>query len=351
MELSGNRGHAATINWRQTIGFWPSHGRIDLYRLSRNWSGMLGTPAHIWLVFGIVVVVALAVDLGVFHRKTHQITLGLALAESAGWIALALAFNLWVYYARGARAGLEFLTGYLVEKSLSIDNIFIFVLIFQAFRVPGRLQHKVLYFGVVGALVLRAAFVLAGVELLQSFHAVLFLFGAVLLFTGFRMMLPGERVIRPERNWLVRLARHFIPVLTEYEGDRFLVKRSGNWNATPLFLTLVAVEAMDILFAIDSVPAVLAITRDTFIVYSSNAFAILGLRALYFALADILPRFRFLHQGLAIILIFVGGKMLLSDWWPIPASVSLGVIAGVLVTTVLASVAFSRKSRTKSGGR
>jgi len=305
---------------------------------------MLGTPSHVWLIFGIVVVAALVVDLGVFHRKSHKITLRLALAESAGWIGLALGFNLWVYHARGAQAGLEFLTGYLVEKSLSVDNIFIFILIFQAFRVPARSHHKVLYYGVVGALLLRAAFVLAGVELLQSFHAVLFLFGAILLFTGFRMMLPGERVIRPERNWLVRLARRFIPVLTEYEGDRFLVKRGGKWNATPLFLALVAVEAMDIIFAIDSVPAVLAITRDTFIVYSSNAFAILGLRALYFALADILPRFRFLHQGLAVILIFVGGKMLLSDRWPISAGVSLGVILGVLVTMVLASIASSRES-------
>jgi tellurite resistance protein TerC len=309
---------------------------------------MLGTPANSWLVFGIVVVAALALDLGVLHRKTHTITLGRALVESAGWICLALAFNLWVWNARGAQAGLEFLTGYLVEKSLSVDNILVFLLIFQAFRVPSRSQHKVLYCGVVGALVLRAAFVLAGVELLESFHAVLFLFGAILLFTGFQMMLPGERVIRPERNWLVRLTRRFIPVLTDYEGDRFLVKRSGKRNATPLFLALVAVEAMDILFAIDSVPAVLAITRDTFIVYSSNALAILGLRALYFALADILPRFRFLHQGLAVILIFVGGKMLLSDWWPIPASTSLGVIAGVLMTTALASAASSRKSRAKS---
>jgi tellurite resistance protein TerC len=308
---------------------------------------MLGTPVQIWVIFGVVVVVALVVDLGVFHRKSHRITLRLALAESAAWIGLALGFNIWVYHSRGAQAGLEFLTGYLVEKSLSVDNLFIFILIFQAFHVPARSHHKVLYCGVVGALVLRAAFVLAGVELLQSFHAVLFLFGAILLFTGFRMMLPGERVIRPERNWLVRLARRFIPVLTEYEGDRFLVKRGGEWNATPLFMALVAVEAMDIIFAIDSVPAVLAITRDTFIVYSSNAFAILGLRALYFALADILPRFRFLHQGLAVILIFVGGKMLLSDRWPISASVSLGVIAGVLVTTVLASIASSRNSGEK----
>ncbi|MGH9714655.1 MAG: TerC family protein [Candidatus Acidiferrales bacterium] len=308
---------------------------------------MLGTPIHTWVVFGIVVVVALVVDLGVFHRKSRKITLKFALAESACWIGLALGFNLWVYHSRGPQAGLEFLTGYLVEKSLSVDNIFIFILIFQAFHVPARSHHKVLYCGVVGALVLRGVFVLAGVTLLQSFHAVLFLFGAVLLITGGRMMLPGERVIRPERNWLVRFVRRFFPVLTDYEGDKFLVRRGGKWNATPLFLALVAVEAMDIIFAIDSVPAVLAITRDTFIVYSSNAFAILGLRALYFALADILPRFRFLHQGLALILMFIGGKMLLSDWKPITTEVSLGVIAGVLVTTVLASLAFATKSHAK----
>lgn len=309
---------------------------------------MLGTPIHTWVIFGVVVVVALGVDLGVFHRKAHKITLKLALAESAGWIGLALGFNLWVYYSQGPQAGLEFLTGYLVEKSLSVDNIFVFILIFQAFHVPVSSHHKVLYYGVVGALGLRGAFVLAGVTLLQSFHAVLFVFGAILVFTGGRMMLPGERVIRPERNWLVRFARRFVPVLTDYEGEKFLVKRGGKWNATPLFLALVAVEAMDIVFAIDSVPAVLAITRNTFIVYSSNAFAILGLRALYFALADILPRFRFLHQGLAIILIFVGGKMLLSDWKPIPTDVSLGVIAGILVTTVLASLAFARKGGSRA---
>lgn len=311
---------------------------------------MLGTPIHTWVIFAMVVLVALVVDLCVFHRKTHKITLKLALAESAGWIALALGFNLWVYHSRGPQAGLEFLTCYLVEKSLSVDNIFVFILIFQSFRIPARSHHKILYYGVVGALFLRAAFVLAGVELLQYFHTVLFLFGAILLFTGFRMILPGKRVISPERNWLVRLARRFVPVLTEYEGQRFLVKQSGQWSATPLFLALVAVEAMDIVFAIDSVPAVLAITRDTFIVYSSNAFAILGLRALYFALADILPRFRFLHQGLALILMFIGGKMILSDWKPISTDISLGVIAGILVTTVLASLATGRKSaaQTKS---
>jgi tellurite resistance protein TerC len=306
---------------------------------------MLGTPVHIWVTFGIVVAVALAVDLGVFHREAHRITWKLALAESAGWIGLALGFNIWLYSALGPQVGLEFLTSYLVEKSLSVDNIFVFILIFQAFRVPAVSHHKVLYYGVVGALVLRAAFVLAGIELLQYFHPVLFLFGAILLITGARMMLPAKRMIRPDRNWLVRATRRFVPVLPDYEGEKFLVKSGEKWNATPLFLALITVEAMDIIFAVDSVPAVLAITRDPFIVYSSNAFAILGLRSLYFALADILPRFRFLHQGLAIILIFVGGKMVVSDWWPIPASVSLVVIAGVLATTVLSSIAFSQKSR------
>lgn len=309
---------------------------------------MLGTPIHTWVIFCAVVVLALVVDLGVFNRKSRKITLKLALAESASWIGLALGFNLWVYHSQGPQAGLEFLTGYLVEKSLSVDNIFIFILIFQSFRIPARSHHKVLYYGVVGALVLRAAFVLAGVELLQYFHAVLFLFGAILLFTGIRMILPGKRVIQPERNWLVRLARRFVPVLTEYEGERFLVKHGGKWNATPLFLALVAVEAMDLIFAIDSVPAVLAITRNTFVVYSSNAFAILGLRALYFALADILPRFRFLHQGLAVILIFVGGKMVLSDWKPISTEVSLVVIAVILITTILASLAFAPKGGTQN---
>jgi len=308
---------------------------------------MLATPIHIWITFGVVIVAALALDLGVFHRNAEKVTLKQALIESVAWIALSMLFNLWLYFSRGPQVGLEFLTGYLVEKSLSVDNIFVFILIFQAFRVPAESQHKVLFCGVLGALVLRAAFVLAGVELLRAFHFAIFVFGAILLVTGIRMMLPGRRFLRPERNWLVRAARRFVPVLTEYEGQRFLVKRGGKWNATPLFLALVAVEAMDIVFAVDSVPAVLAITRDTFIVYSSNAFAILGLRALYFALADILPRFRYLHQGLAAILIFVGTKMVASDWIAIPSGVSLCVIAGVLAVTILASLASSPASSRK----
>jgi tellurite resistance protein TerC len=305
---------------------------------------MMGTPLHFWVIFGIAVIIALVLDLGVFHRKAHAIRLREALIESAAWISAALLFNFWLYFSRGPQAGVEFLTGYLVEKSLSVDNIFVFLLIFQGFRIPPKSQHRVLYFGIAGALVLRAVFVLAGITLLQAFHPIMYLFGAILLLTGLRMLLPRKRVLRPERNWMVRVARRFIPVMDGYEGQAFLVRKSGGWKATPLFLALVAVEAMDIIFAVDSVPAVLAITRDTFIVYSSNVFAILGLRALYFALADILPRFRFLHQGLAAIVIFVGTKMMVSEHFPISAAASLVVIAIILGVTIATSLLFPRGS-------
>jgi tellurite resistance protein TerC len=303
---------------------------------------MMGTPIHIWVIFGTAIIVALVLDLGVFHRRAHTIQLKEALIESAAWISVALLFNLWLYFARGTLAGVEFFTAYLVEKSLSVDNIFVFLLIFQAFRIPPKSQHRVLYFGIAGALVLRAVFVIAGITLLQAFHPIIYVFGAILLFTGLKMLLPRKRELHPERNWMVLLARRFIPVVDNYEGQEFLVKDSGKWKATPLFLALVAIEAMDIIFAVDSVPAVLAITRDTFIVYSSNVFAILGLRALYFALADILPRFRFLHQGLAAIIMFVGTKMIASEHFHIPAVTSLIVIAVILCVTIVASLIFPR---------
>jgi TerC family integral membrane protein len=301
---------------------------------------MLGTPVHFWLIFLMTMVVALAIDLGVFHRKSHTVGLKEALLESVAWISVSLLFNVWVYFSQGPQAGLEFLTGYLVEKSLSVDNIFVFLIIFQSFKIPAKSQHKVLFYGVVGALVMRAIFVIAGVELLQYFHSVIYIFGAILLLTGLRMCFPGRRATKPDRNWLVRIAHRVMPFTDDSDGQSFLVKREGKWNATPLLMALVAVEAMDIIFAVDSVPAVLAITRNTFIVYSSNAFAILGLRALYFALADILPRFRFLHQGLAIILFFVGGKMVSNEWIPISSVLSLAIIASILIATVAASLLF-----------
>ena len=304
---------------------------------------MLGTPVHFWLIFLITMFVALVIDLGVFHRKSHTVGLTEALLESVAWIWVSLLFNVWIYFSQGPQAGLEFLTGYLVEKSLSVDNIFVFLIIFQSFKIPAKSQHKVLFYGVVGALVMRAIFVIAGVELLQYFHSVIYVFGAILLLTGLRMFFPGRRATQPDRNWLVRAARRVIPFADDHDSQAFLVKRGGKWNATPLLMALIAVEAMDIIFAVDSVPAVLAITRNTFIVYTSNAFAILGLRALYFALADILPRFRFLHQGLAIILFFVGGKMVSSEWVPISSVLSLAIIAAILTATVAASLLFPEK--------
>lgn len=304
---------------------------------------MLGAPTFMWAGFGVVVAAAIAVDLGVLHRKAHRISLREALAESAGWIGLALAFDIWVYFSMGHQAGLEFLTSYVVEKSLSIDNIFVFLLIFQGLAVPSQSQHKVLYYGVVGALVMRAIFVLAGVALLNRFHMVLFLFGAILFLTAVRMVLPGAETIQPEQNWLVKIVRRIVPVTRGYEGERFYLRRAGNWITTPLFLALVAAEATDILFAVDSVPAVLAITRDVFIAYASNVFAILGLRALYFALADVLPRFRFLRPGLAAILLFTGAKMLASDWIPVSIGVSLGVIVCIVALMVGASVLWPQK--------
>jgi tellurite resistance protein TerC len=309
-----------------------------------------GTPVHAWIILFVVIAAGLAVDFGVFHRRARAISLRTALVESVSWIGLALAFNVWVYISCGSQAGVQFLTGYLLEKSLSVDNIFIFLVIFRAFQVAPRWQHKVLYYGVAGALVLRGIFVYAGIELLAKFHVILYGFGAILLVAGFRMLMSGKRAVKPEKNWLVRLTRRFVHVADNYEGDRFWVKRDGRWNATYLLLALVAVEAMDILFAVDSVPAVLGITRDAFIVYSSNAFAILGLRALYFALADLLPRFRFLHQGLAAILIFVGSKMIVSEFLPISDLASLATIASILALMIGASL-LSPPARNAEGAR
>jgi len=301
-----------------------------------------------WVGFSVAVVAAIALDLGIFHRKARRITLKEALAESAGWIGLALVFNIWVYVSMGHRAGIEFLTSYVVEKSLSIDNIFVFLLIFRGLAVPSQSQHKVLYYGVVGALVMRAIFVFGGVALLDRFHFVLFVFGAILIVSAVVMVWPGGCRIQPERNWLVRLVQRLMPVTPGYEGEHFVLRRAGKNYGTPLLIALVAIEATDILFAVDSVPAVLAITRDTFLAYSSNVFAILGLRALYFALADLLPRFRFMRPGIAAILLFTGAKMLLSERLPISTGVSLVVIVGIVTVMAGASALWPDKKRTEA---
>ncbi len=291
-----------------------------------------------WVVFGVTVAVALAVDIGIFHRKATRITARKALIETFAWIGLSLIFAVWVYFSRGRQAGLEFVTGYVIEKSLSIDNILVFLLIFQALRVPGELQHRVLYSGVLGALVMRGLFVFAGVALLRHFRPVVFVFGAILLVAGARMLLPRARQMQPERNWIVRALSRALDVSDEFHGRRFWVRERNRWRATPLLLALIAVEVMDVVFAIDSVPAVLAVTRDSFIAYSSNAFAILGLRAMYFALAGLLPKLRFLEAGLAALLIFVGAKMVLPERMQIPTGISLAIIAAIMTIAVGASM-------------
>ncbi|MGH9705474.1 MAG: TerC/Alx family metal homeostasis membrane protein [Candidatus Acidiferrales bacterium] len=299
---------------------------------------MPGTPVWLWLIFAILVLLLLAVDLLAFHRQPHKIGIREALIESAGWISVALLFNWGVYYWRGPHAAIHFFTSYLIEKSLSVDNIFLFYLILRAFRVPEEFHHKVLYYGVLGAIVMRGIFVAAGIEMLNLFHPFLYIFGALLLGTGARMLRPRRKEPHPEKNWLVRALGRIFPVVEDDAGGQFWIRRDGRRFITSMLLALVAVEAMDILFALDSIPAVLAITRDAFIVYSSNVFAILGLRALYFALAGLLPRLRFLDQGLAGILIFVGIKMVAAGRVEISDAISLGIVAGILLLTAAASL-------------
>jgi tellurite resistance protein TerC len=293
----------------------------------------------LWLVlFNIFVLAILALDLGVFHRKAHEVKVKEALLWSFVWIALALVFNLGVYFWRGPQVALEFLTGYLIEKSLSVDNIFVFLLIFSYFRVPTFYQHKVLFWGILGALVMRAAFIIAGITLIEKFHWMIYVFGGLLILTGIKMALEKEKEIHPERNPVIKLFRRLVPITEDYHDDRFFVKQANRILATPLFLALLIVETTDVIFAVDSIPAILAITTDPFVVYTSNVFAILGLRSLYFALAGLMQMFHYLHYGLSSILIFVGTKMILTDIYKIPIVVSLAIIACFLFISVIASV-------------
>lgn len=299
---------------------------------------MMGHALWLWIAFGLFVIAMLALDLGVFHRRAHVIELREALGWSVFWIVLAVLFNIGVYIGLGPTAALEFLTGYLIEKSLSMDNIFVFVLIFSYFRVPTLYHHKVLFWGILGALVMRFLFILAGVTLIQKFHWMIYVFGAILIVTGVRMAREKEKEIHPERNPVLRLARRLIPITRRYVDGRFFIRKMGRLLATPLFVVILVVETTDLVFAVDSIPAILAITRDPFIVYTSNVFAILGLRALYFALAGLVRLFHYLHYGLSIILVFVGAKMLISDFYKIPIGISLGVVASVLALSVFLSI-------------
>lgn len=296
-----------------------------------------------WIGFNVFVLAMLALDLGVFHRKAHEVKVKEALWWSAVWIALAMLFNAGVYFWRGEQAALEFLTGYLLEKALSVDNIFVFIMIFAYFRVPAMYQHKVLFWGILGALLMRALFIATGITLLQHFHWVIYIFGAFLILTGIKLAVQQDKEVRPEKNPVLKLFRRFMPVTKNFESDKFVVKRDGRRFATPLLVVLLMVETTDVVFALDSIPAILAITADPFIVYTSNVFAILGLRALYFALAGIMQMFHYLSYGLAAILVFVGVKMMIMDFYKLPIGISLGVVAGILAISVILSLVRPRR--------
>jgi len=292
----------------------------------------------LWVAFNFFVLGMLALDLLVFHRKAHAVSLREAFAWSAVWIALALIFNLGIYFIWGPEKALEFLAGYLIEKSLSVDNIFVFIMIFSYFAVPAMYQHRILFWGILGALVMRAIFIAAGAALLSAFHWIIYIFGGFLIITGIKMFFAGEEKIEPEKNPAVLLLRRWMPITSEFHGQRFFVRIDQRFWATPLLVVLLVIETTDVIFAVDSIPAIFAITMDPFIVYTSNIFAILGLRALYFLLAGILEMFRYLKVGLSVVLCFVGIKMMLVDFYKIPIGVSLGVIAGILALSMLPSL-------------
>lgn len=297
----------------------------------------IGSPA-LWTGFGALVLAALFFDLGVLHRRPHAISFREALWTSIGWILLALVFNAGVFLAYGPQAGLEFLTGYLIEKALSVDNLFVFLVIFSMFAVPAMYQHRVLYWGILGAVVMRGLFILVGSVMLKRFHWTIFVFGGFLILTGAKMLLFRDAEPHPERNVLFRLFRRVVPAVPEHHGGRFVVRLNGRLFATPLLLVLALVEASDLAFAVDSIPAIFAVTRDPFIVYSSNIFAILGLRALYFLLAGLMERFHYLKVGLSMVLMFVGTKMLISEVYKIPIGASLAVVASLLAGSMLFSL-------------
>lgn len=306
------------------------------------------TDYTFWIGFNVFVLIMLALDLGVFNRKAHQISIKEALIWSGVWVTLAMVFNVMIYFWQGETKALEFFTGYLIEKSLSVDNIFVFVLVFGYFKVPAIHQHKILFWGILGALVMRAIFIFAGVALLEKFHWTIYVFGGILIVTGFKMFFQNNQEIDPDANPMVKLFRKVMPVTKELHNGDFFVKEGGKWLATPLFLVLIVVETTDLIFAVDSIPAILSITQDEFIVYTSNVFAILGLRSLYFALAGMMDRFRYLTQGLAAILVFVGIKMLIAEFYKIPIFVALLVILVILIISTVASLVITAKDEEPS---
>lgn len=297
-----------------------------------------------WILFNLFVVVMLALDLGVFNRRAHAVGFREALAWSAMWIVLALSFAVVVFFWHGKKESLEFVTGYVIELSLSIDNLFVFLVLFRYFHVPTQYQHKVLFWGILGALVMRGIFIVAGVGLIRRFEWITYFFGVVLLYSGLKLMRQGERQVSPDKNPVLRLFRRWMPVTEEYHGGQFWIRRERLY-ATPLLIVLLMVETTDVLFAVDSIPAILAITLNAFIVYTSNVFAILGLRSMYFALAGVMELFEYLHYGLSVVLMFIGIKMLISHYYRIPTGIALGVVVAVLGIAILLSVAIPKRAK------
>jgi tellurite resistance protein TerC len=298
----------------------------------------MDTPIVFWILFNVFVLIMLALDLGVFNRKTHEISLKEALTWTFIWVFLALIFNTIIFYWKGRQQALEFFTGYLIEKALSVDNIFVFIMIFTYFQIPSKYQHKVLFWGILGALMMRVAFIFAGVALIEKFHFTIYFFGALLIYTGYKMFYHNNAKIEPDKNPVIRFFKKFMPVTPLLQEDNFFVTLNRKRFATPLFLVLILIETTDLIFAVDSIPAILAITQDQFIVYTSNVFAILGLRSLYFALAGVVHRFWLLSYGLAVVLVFVGVKMMLVDLYKIPIEMSLIFITIIITASIFLSI-------------
>ena len=302
------------------------------------------TALH-WIAFNVLVLIAIALDLGVFHRKAHKIALREALLWSLAWIGLAITFGLTISYLYGRQLGLEFFTGYVIEKALSVDNLFVFLVVFRVFAVKEEYQQRVLGYGILGALLMRGAMIAAGAALIERFNWIMYVFGAFIIYAGLHMLFAGEAESHPEQNFLVRYFSRHLRLTKDYRGEKFFSRENGQLFATPLFLVLLIVEITDVTFAVDSIPAVFGITRDTFIVYTSNVFAILGLRALYFLLAGVLDKLDYLKVGLALVLVFVGAKMILEPWLHISVGVSLAIVLGMLMVAVLASLLRKKKLR------
>jgi tellurite resistance protein TerC len=304
----------------------------------------MGTPLR-WIAFNIFILIAIVLDLRVFHRKAHKIGVREAAIASCGWIGISVLFGLAVLHYYGEQPALEYFTGYLVEKALSVDNLFLFLVIFRAFAVDERIQHRLLEWGVIGALVMRGIMIALGAELIEHFSWVMYLLGAFLIYAGLHMVFAKKTDLHPEKNRIFQFARKHLRVTRDYEGEHFFVRSAGKLFATPLFLVLLVVEITDLTLAIDSIPAIFGITRDPFIVYTSNVFAIMGLRALYFLLAGVLDRLRYLDAGLALVLMFIGGQMIGERWVHIPVRVSLGVVGGILLVVLLAPLLIPVKKK------